>query len=113
MSYNIFFASSFNRCVRKYRRRFPHIKDDMRAAIKALLEMPRLAPVIPRDYGARKLRVRNSDLTKGKSSGYRLIYYVEEQPKPTIYLLFLYCKLDKSDITSKELKQWMDELLSE
>jgi hypothetical protein len=69
-----------------------------------------LGVVIPGGSGVRKLRVRNSDLGKGKSGGYRLLYYVEDHPIPTIYLLFLYAKSDREDVTRRELKQLLEEL---
>lgn len=54
-----------------------------------------------------------TDLPKGKSSGYRLLYIVEDQPTPTIYLLLLYAKSDQEDVTSHELRELLDELAGE
>jgi len=111
-SYNVILASSFKRSVKRLKR-FPCVKDDVQVAIEALLERPRIGVVIPGGHGTRKLRVRNSDLTKGKSGGYRLIYYVEDRPTPTIYLLLLYSKSARNDVTCRELEQLMYELSSE
>lgn len=112
MNYSVVLAPSFKRSVKKLKR-FPHVKDDVRVAIKTLLERPRIGVVIPGGHGMRKLRVFNSDLTRGKSGGYRLIYHVEDQPTPTIYLLLLYSKSDRSDVTRRELEQLIRELASE
>ena len=50
-----------------------------------------------------KVRVRNRDIQKGKSAGYRLIYQVES---PTsVLLLTIYSKSDRSDIEVKELRE--------
>lgn len=86
-------------------KRYPSVKNDVRVAINALLQEPRLGVVIPGGSGTRKLRVRNSDARKGKSSGYRLLYLVDEHPEPTIRLVFLYSKSDKEDVTRQELQE--------
>jgi mRNA-degrading endonuclease RelE of RelBE toxin-antitoxin system len=53
-------------------------------------------------YVMLKVRIKNRDIHKGKSSGYRLIYQVES---PTsVLLLTIYSKSDRSDITAAELR---------
>jgi hypothetical protein len=47
------------------------------------------------------LRVRNSDIQKGKSGGYRLIYYVKTST--AIVLLTIYSKSEQEDIAAEEL----------
>ncbi len=113
MSYNLVLTPSFKHSVRKLKKRFRRVKDDVGVAIQVLLQAPRLGVVIPGGSGVRKLRVRNTDLSKGKRGGYRLLYYVEDQPVPTIYLLLLYAKSDREDVTRRELKQLLDELADE
>ena len=113
MSCNLVLTPSFKHSVRKLKKRFRHVKDDMDVAIRVLLQTPRLGVVIPGGSGVRKLRVRNTDLGKGKRGSYRLLYYVEDQPVPTIYLLLLYAKSDREDVTRRELKQLLDELADE
>jgi len=44
-----------------------------------------------------KLRVKNSNIQKGKSAGYRLIYLLESAT--SILLLTIYSKAEKEDIT--------------
>jgi hypothetical protein len=44
-----------------------------------------------------KLRVKNSNIQKGKSAGYRLIYLLESET--SILLLTIYSKAEKADIT--------------
>jgi mRNA-degrading endonuclease RelE of RelBE toxin-antitoxin system len=109
MSYRVVLSPSFKRSIARLKR-FRHVKDDVRDAVRTLLERPELGAVIPGGGGARKLRVRNSDISKGKSGGYRLIYYVETSPVPTIYLLLMYSKLDKDDVTRQELEDLIREI---
>jgi mRNA-degrading endonuclease RelE of RelBE toxin-antitoxin system len=113
MSYKPILATSLKRSIKRLEKRFRHVKEDVGIAIKILLQNPKLGVAIPRGHGIRKLRVPNSDLVKGKSSGYRLLYYVEDQPEPLLYLLLLYFKSDQEDVTQKELKELLDELWSE
>jgi len=110
MSYDIVLASSFKRSVKQLARRFRHVKDDVRLAVQVLLQSPTLGVTIPGSSGVRKLRVRNTDLPRGKSGGYRLLYWVQEQPTAAIYLLLLYSKSDRDDVTRQELQKLLQEL---
>ncbi len=103
-SYKVVLTSPFKSCVRHLGKRYPHIKDDVRVAVNTLLQEPRLGIVIPGGSGVRKLRVRNSDVRRGKSGGYRLLYLVDEQPEPTLRLVFIYSKSDREDVTRQELQ---------
>jgi mRNA-degrading endonuclease RelE of RelBE toxin-antitoxin system len=113
MSYKIVLALSFKQSLKKLNKRYRRVKDDTRTAIQVLLQTPKLGVVIPGGSGIRKLRVRNTDLPKGKSGGYRLLYYVVDEPNSTIYLLLLYAKSDRADVTRNELEALLDELDSE
>jgi mRNA-degrading endonuclease RelE of RelBE toxin-antitoxin system len=48
-----------------------------------------------------KVRVRNSDIQKGKSGGYRVIYYLKDQDR--ILLITIYAKSDREDIDVETL----------
>ena len=53
-------------------------------------------PEMGEDYIIFKVRVKNSNIQKGKSAGYRMIYQVES---PSIVLLLtIYSKSDRTDI---------------
>lgn len=55
------------------------------------------------DYTLFKVRIKNSDVQKGKSGGYRIIYYVKTATN--ILLVTLYSKSDKPDITADEVRE--------
>ena len=58
-------------------------------------------------YVVLKVRVRNRDIQKGKSAGYRLIYQVES---PTaVLLLTIYAKSDQEDIVADEIREILGE----
>ena len=53
-------------------------------------------------YAVFKLRVRNSDVQKGKSGGYRLIYYLKTATG--IILLTIYTKSEQADIVADDIR---------
>ena len=57
-----------------------------------------------------KVRVKNSNIQKGKSAGYRLIYLVESAT--SILLLTIYSKSERSDITGDEIQVILDDFYS-
>jgi mRNA-degrading endonuclease RelE of RelBE toxin-antitoxin system len=48
-----------------------------------------------------KVRVKNSDIQKGKSGGYRLIYYVKIEE--TVVLLNVYTKSEQANISNQQI----------
>jgi mRNA-degrading endonuclease RelE of RelBE toxin-antitoxin system len=48
-----------------------------------------------------KIRIQNSDIQKGKSGGYRVIYYVQISTR--IVLVTVYSKSDQPDIAADEI----------
>ncbi|RIK26832.1 MAG: hypothetical protein DCC52_09840 [Chloroflexi bacterium] len=61
----------------------------------------------PNRYALYKLRVRNSDNRKGKSGGYRLIYYLRTTER--LILVTIYSKSDQGDISKKRLASILNE----
>ena len=109
MNYEIILTPSFKRRIRKLKKRFPLVKKDVRIAAEILLENPELGAMIPGASDVRKLRVRNSNLKRGKSGGYRLLYHFDRQAM-RIGLLLLYAKSDRENITLKEIWNFLEEL---
>ena len=110
MNYAIVLSPSFKRSVKKLHKRFPTVKQDVKTAIEVLREHPTLGVVIPGGAGVRKFRVKNSDIPRGKSEGYRLLYYVEEQEAGTLYVLLLYAKSDQETISRQEIQQLLKDI---
>ncbi|MCP4361336.1 MAG: type II toxin-antitoxin system RelE/ParE family toxin [Chloroflexi bacterium] len=110
MTYNVQLTASFKRSVKKLKRRYSHIKDDVREGVELLLQIPRLGVIVPGSGGIRKVRLPNRDAKRGKSGGYRLLYYLEDNESQTLYLLFVYSKSDRANVTRRELKQLLDEM---
>ena len=102
-SVQVNFTDEFKQRLRTLSKKYRHIKSDIQPIIEQLQTGDYLGDQIPgTGYTVFKVRVRNSDIQKGKSGGYCLIYQLES---PTsIILLLIYSKLDQTDITPEEIQ---------
>ena len=100
MSYKIIPTEYFKQQVRNLQKSYPHIRHDLEELAKIL----RANPKAGKNLGKRiyKIRLKSSDVSKGKSSGYRVITYVVDKEQK-IRLLTIYIKPKKATITDVEL----------
>ena len=96
-------APTFNQNLRTLAKKYRSIRNDIQPVIEQLErgELPG-EQITGIDYEVFKLRVRNSNIQKGKSGGYRLIYYVKTEMG--IVLLTIYAKSEQVDIAADEIK---------
>ncbi len=96
-------TAEFKREARALKKRYRSIEFDLQPLIAQLRNGDLLGDRIPgfADYIVYKVRVKNSDIRKGKSSGYRVIY--QSLTSDTVVLLRLYSKSDQDDVTTDEL----------
>jgi mRNA-degrading endonuclease RelE of RelBE toxin-antitoxin system len=57
-----------------------------------------------------KVRLKNSNIQKGKSAGYRVIYYVKTET--SVVLVTTYSKSDTSDIQNNTIKKIIKEFIA-
>ncbi len=100
--------------LRDLSKRYRNIRSDVQSIIEQLQNGnfigDRIAG-IGEEYFVYKVRVRNSNIQKGKSAGYRLIYQVES---PTsVLLLTIYSKSDREDIGVNEIQDILSEFDNE
>jgi mRNA-degrading endonuclease RelE of RelBE toxin-antitoxin system len=95
-------APTFTRNLRNLAKKYRSVRNDIQPVIEQLEwgELPgdRISGT---GYDVFKVRVRNSDVQKGKSGGYRLIYYVKTENG--IILLTVYTKSTQADIPADEI----------
>lgn len=107
------FAAEFEKELYRLSRKYRSIKKDVEPIIERLQEGEllgdRLSGLTSNLYIS-KVRVKNSDIQKGKSAGYRLIYLVESTT--SILLLAIYSKSERSDITGDEIQSILDNFYS-
>ena len=95
-------APTFTINLRNLAKKYRTIRNDIQPVVEQLErgELPgdRISGI---GYDVFKVRVRNSDIQKCKSGGYRLIYYVKTEKG--IILLTVYTKSAQTDIPADEI----------
>jgi len=101
---SIRFADEFEENLYRLSKRFRNIRKDIVSAIEQIqagnFVGDRLTG-LGEDYVVIKVRVKNSNIQKGKSAGYRLVYQVESPV--SVFLLTIYSKSDRNDISTMEV----------
>ncbi len=96
-------SPTFSRNLHTLAKKYRSIQNDIQPIIEQLKQGELPGDQIPGvGHAVFKLRVRNSDTQKGKSSGYRLIYYVKTATG--IILLTVYTKSERVDIAAKDIQ---------
>lgn len=102
------FTPEFKRNLRSLAKKYHHLRSDVQPLIDRLQvgEVP--GDQVPRtSHTIFKTRIQNSDIQKGKRSGYRLIYHLKT---PTnIILVTIYSKLDQGDISAEQIQRILKE----
>lgn len=97
-------TSRFQRKVKSLAKEYRSIQADVSPIIKQLEAGEHPGDQVPDiGYEVYKVRIKNSDIQKGKSRGYRLLYYIKTNTR--IILLTLYAKSEQVDITAQVLPQ--------
>ena len=103
----------FAQTAKKLRKKYPHIKNDLTPLVKKLkqgiLEGDRLQGFEGNIY---KVRVASSDQKKGKSGGFRVVYYAITEDEE-INLIFIFPKASQENLTpnqTKRINQIVEEL---
>jgi mRNA-degrading endonuclease RelE of RelBE toxin-antitoxin system len=98
----------FKRNLRALSKKYRHIRDDVEPVILDLQNGQLLGDqVTGTGYTIFKARVPNRDVHKGKSGGYRLIYYL--QTKLDIILITIYSKTEQADISASQIRRIVGE----
>ena len=103
-SFQITLTPRFKKDLRELAKRYRSIRSDLQPLIDQLQagEIPgdRIAGV---KYQVFKVRLKNSNIQKGKSGGYRVIYYLKTEQ--SIILATIYSKSDISDVSNEVIKE--------
>jgi mRNA-degrading endonuclease RelE of RelBE toxin-antitoxin system len=112
MSINIAFTPEFKRNLRILAKKYRHIRDDVEPLIILLKngELPG-DQVTGTSYTIFKVRVPNRDVQRGKSGGYRIIYYLQAQTD--IILVTVYSKTEQADISAAQIRRIVSEFEAE
>ena len=102
MSYNIIITPAFEREVKPLFKKHKSLKSDLTSLFSSLEINPKQGKPLGKD--CYKIRMAISDKRKGKSGGARIITCVRVTAEK-IYLISIYDKSEKEDISDKELNE--------
>ena len=91
------YTPQFKKELKRFYRKYPHVQTDIQPLIDNLQKGNFQGDQIPSvGYPVYKVRIRSTDQTKGKSGGYRVIYYL--RTAKFVVLLRIYHKSVRSDL---------------
>lgn len=94
----------FQRKLKNLAKKYRQVPTDLQPVLEQLQLGEFLGDRIPGiGFPVMKVRIINSDTQKGKSGGYRLIYWISSTK--LIVLLDIYSKSDREDIEIDEIRQ--------
>lgn len=107
MSYSVVTIPPFDRQLKRLAKKYHSIKTDLAVLGKQLAENPTIGTPIGQD--CYKIRLAISSKDKGKSGGARIITHVYVTGT-TLYLLAIYDKSDRENISDKEVSELLKQL---
>ncbi len=109
MKINIFATATFEKEFKHLKKKYQSLNDDILNFENMLLNNPDLG--IDLGGGLRKIRISVKSKNKGKSGGARVITYniIVSVFEKNIFLLTIYDKSEKENITPVEIKQILAE----
>jgi mRNA-degrading endonuclease RelE of RelBE toxin-antitoxin system len=108
-SVTISFTLEFKRNMRVLAKKYRSIRSDIQPLIDRLQSGDFPGDQVPGvNLTIFKVRLQNSDIQKGKRSGYRCIYYLKTDSN--IILVTIYSKTEQADITSVRIRSILHEM---
>ena len=105
MNYKIDTIPRFEKDVKKLKKKFPKIKNDLIKFINELSLNPELG--INLGENIYKVRISNSSIPTGKSGGFRVVTYYKKDN--TLFLVTIYSKTEEDNILTDKLRQIVKE----
>jgi mRNA-degrading endonuclease RelE of RelBE toxin-antitoxin system len=108
MSYKILSIPPFDKQIKRLIKKYPSLKAEYYDLIEELEKNPQRG--IPLGNHCYKIRMAIASKGRGKSGGARVIthFYIEDK---TVFLLTVYDKSEQTDISSKELRELLMEIV--
>ncbi|RKR81729.1 RelE toxin of RelEB toxin-antitoxin system [Mucilaginibacter gracilis] len=102
MSYNVKTIAVFERQARRLLKKYISLKKELNTLIQDLKENPEQGNYI--GSGCYKIRLAIASKQKGKSGGARVITHIVVNDQ-SVYLISIYDKSEKENLTDKELQE--------
>jgi mRNA-degrading endonuclease RelE of RelBE toxin-antitoxin system len=107
MSYNVIAVPTFRKELKKLAKKYYSLKTDLAVLFESLEKNPLQGTSLGRN--CYKIRLAISSKGKGKSGGSRVITNIVIADE-TVYLLSIYDKSEKENLTNKELAELLEEV---
>jgi mRNA-degrading endonuclease RelE of RelBE toxin-antitoxin system len=102
--FRVEYTSEFKRNLRALGKKYRHIRSDVQPFIDQIESGRTIGNQVSGiGYTIYKARVKNSDIQKGKSAGYRVIYWIKAPEN--IILVTIYSKLDQTDVSHQQIRR--------
>jgi mRNA-degrading endonuclease RelE of RelBE toxin-antitoxin system len=107
MRYNVLTIPPFDKQLKKLVKKYPSLKKEFSELLDSLEINPEQGVAL--GYNCYKVRLSIASKGKGKSGGARVItnFILTEE---TVYLLSIYDKSDKGNLTDKELEEFLKQI---
>ena len=105
MNFKIETIPRFEKDIKKLKKKFPNIKNDLIEFINEL--STNLTLGINLGENIFKVKIPNSSIPTGKSGGFRIITYYQKDD--ILYLVTIYSKTEKDNILTDRLRQIVKE----
>jgi mRNA-degrading endonuclease RelE of RelBE toxin-antitoxin system len=106
------YSPEIKRNLRALAKKYRHIRSDVQPVLDRLEAGEIIGDQVRgTGYTIFKVRVPNSDIRKGKRSGYCLLYYLRTSTK--IMLVTIYSKLEQADISAEQVRRIVKEFEEE
>ncbi len=108
MQYSVKTISVFEKQFRRLHRKYPSLKSEVLLLIQSLKQNPQIGTSI--GHNCFKIRMAIKSKSKGKSGGARIISNIAVTDK-VVYLLSIYDKAEKADLSPGELEYLLKEII--
>lgn len=107
----ILFAQEFLDAVKKLRKKYRRIEADIDDFVDQLEQGETIGDRLQGtgDYIIYKARIASRDMQRGKSGGFRTLYYLKTDTQ--IIMLTIYAKTERADISSIEVQELIRQVL--
>jgi mRNA-degrading endonuclease RelE of RelBE toxin-antitoxin system len=100
----IFFSDDFQSRLRTLAKRYRNIRSDLQLFLDEIQSGNFIGDRVTKTGSVVfKVRLQNSDIQKGKSGGYRVIYQLRNNT--CVLLIVIYSKSDQEDFTADQIRE--------
>lgn len=108
MKTSVDFSPQFTKSLERLSRKYHHVVDEVEKLVDQLEEGETPGDQIRgTGYTVYKTRLRSPDAGRGKSGGFRVIYYIRTATR--IILITIYAKSERADILPDEIRRIIEE----